>query len=44
MHCISVYILGWVLLVVHPPFCGHALVPWLSCSSGAVVVLKLLIW
>ena len=44
MHFISVYNFGQVFLAVHPPFCGHALVPWLSSSSGAVVVLKLLIW
>ena len=26
-----------------PPFCGHVLMPWLSSSSGAVVVLVLII-
>ena len=36
---IAVHNLGWVFLVVYPPVCGYTLVPWLSSSSGAVVVL-----
>ena len=42
VYC-SLMILGQAFLAVYPPFYGHALMPWLSSSSGAVVVLILLI-
>ena len=43
VYC-SLMILGWAFFAVYAPFCGHALMPWLSSSSGAVVVLVLLVW